>query len=73
MAKPDENLVSNLDRGLVTDGRSLDLGRNARCLASRGFEVDAVDLSPAADAGGRERAQETAADVRCVCGDDFSL
>jgi SAM-dependent methyltransferase len=77
VAKPDENLVSYLDRGLVTAGRALDLGcgpgRNARYLASRGFEVDAVDLSPAAVAWGRERAHETAADVRFVCGDVFSL
>ncbi|MCL6299778.1 class I SAM-dependent methyltransferase [Streptomyces kronopolitis] len=51
-AKPDENLVSWLDRGLLTPGRALDLGcgpgRNALHLAAAGFEVDAVDLSPAA-------------------------
>jgi SAM-dependent methyltransferase len=76
-AKPDENLVSYLDRGLVTAGRALDLGcgpgRNALHLASRGFEVDAVDLSPAALAWARERAHETAADVRFMCGDAFTL
>ncbi|MEV7074010.1 class I SAM-dependent methyltransferase [Streptomyces sp. NPDC093990] len=77
VAKPDENLVSCLDRGLVTTGRALDLGcgpgRNALYLASRGFEVDAVDLSPAAIAWAGERVLETAADVRFVCGDAFSL
>jgi SAM-dependent methyltransferase len=75
--KPDENLVSYLDRGLVTPGRALDLGcgpgRNALHLASLGFEVDAVDLSPAAIAWARERAHERAADIRFVCGDAFSL
>ncbi|KQW07189.1 class I SAM-dependent methyltransferase [Streptomyces sp. Root369] len=75
--KPDENLVSYLDRGLVTPGRALDLGcgpgRNALHLASLGFEVDAVDLSPAAIAWARERAHETAADVRFAYGDAFSL
>lgn len=38
--------------GLIIPGRTLDLGcgtgRNALRLASLGFEVDAVDLSPAA-------------------------
>ncbi|MGK3942573.1 class I SAM-dependent methyltransferase [Streptomyces sp. RP5T] len=76
-AKPDENLVSYLDRGLVTTGRALDLGcgpgRNALYLASLGFEVDAVDLSPAAVAWAGERARESAADIRFVCGDAFSL
>ncbi|GHF41221.1 methyltransferase [Kitasatospora xanthocidica] len=59
---PDENLVSYLDRGLLLPGRALDLGcgpgRNAVHLASRGFEVDAVDLSSAAVAWAGERARE---------------
>ncbi|MGB3443449.1 MAG: class I SAM-dependent methyltransferase [Actinophytocola sp.] len=74
-AKPDENLVSYLDRGLVTPGRALDLGcgpgRNALHLAAAGFTVDAVDLSSAAVSWARERARE--ADVRFLCGDAFSL
>ncbi|MGH3924954.1 MAG: class I SAM-dependent methyltransferase [Pseudonocardiaceae bacterium] len=41
VAKPDENLVSYLDRGLITTGRALDLGcgpgRNALHLASAGL------------------------------------
>ncbi len=76
-AKPDENLVSYLDRGLITVGRALDLGcgpgRNATYLASRGFDVDAVDLSPAAIAWARERTAEAGAEVRFLCGDAFSL
>lgn len=77
VAKPDENLVAYLDRGLITRGRALDLGcgpgRNALHLAAEGFRVDAVDLSPAAVAWADERAQEVGADVRFHCGDAFEL
>ena len=49
--EPDENLASYLARGLLPPGRAQELGcgpgRNAIHLASFGFEVDAVDLSPA--------------------------
>jgi SAM-dependent methyltransferase len=75
-AKPDENLVSCLDRGLLAPGRVLELGcgpgRNAIYLASLGFEVDAVDLSPAALAWARERAREAGVRVRFHCADIFS-
>ncbi|MFE4259792.1 class I SAM-dependent methyltransferase [Streptomyces sp. NPDC056883] len=75
-AKPDENLVSCLDRGLVpAGGRALDLGcgpgRNALHLAARGFEVDAVDLSPTALAWAGERARAAGARVRFHQGDAF--
>ncbi|MFI7011518.1 class I SAM-dependent methyltransferase [Streptomyces sp. NPDC050145] len=73
--KPDENLAGHLDRGLIAPGRALDLGcgpgRNALFLASRGFEVDAVDLSPVALDWARERDREAGAGVRFVCGDAF--
>ncbi|MEU0129150.1 class I SAM-dependent methyltransferase [Streptomyces sp. NPDC006289] len=76
VAKPDENLVSYLGRGLLTPGRALDLGcgagRNALRLAASGFEVDAVDLSPGAIAWAEERAREAGADVRFHCGDAFA-
>lgn len=79
-AKPDENLAAYLDRGLIAPGRVLDLGcgpgRNALHLASRGFEVDAVDLSPTALAWARDRAREAGAadgDIRFLCGDAFTL
>ncbi|MDH6546325.1 SAM-dependent methyltransferase [Streptomyces sp. SAI-133] len=75
--KPDENLAAYLDQGLIAPGRALDLGcgpgRNALYLAARGFQVDAVDLSPTAVAWGEERAQEAGADVRYLCGDAFAL
>ncbi|MFE0135953.1 class I SAM-dependent methyltransferase [Streptomyces sp. NPDC059037] len=77
VAKPDENLVGYLDRGLIEPGRALDLGcgpgRNALHLAAEGFRVDAVDLSPAAVAWAEERAREVGADVRFHCGDAFEF
>lgn len=76
-SKPDENLASLLDRGLVKPGRALDLGcgpgRNSLYLASMGFEVDAVDLSPAAVAWAGSRAAEAGVEVRFHCGDAFDL
>ncbi|AQU65502.1 class I SAM-dependent methyltransferase [Streptomyces niveus] len=76
VGKPDENLVSYLDRGLVAPpGRALDLGcgpgRNAIRLAAAGFEVDAIDLSPTAVAWAEERAREAGVDIRFRQGDAF--
>lgn len=75
VAKPDENLLSYLDRGLLKPGRALDLGcgpgRNALHLAANGFTVDAVDLSATAIAWAAERAG--GADIRFLCGDAFEL
>jgi SAM-dependent methyltransferase len=76
VAKPDENLVSYLDRGLINPGRALDLGcgpgRNALRLASAGFTVDAVDLSPAAIAWAEDRAREAGTEIHFHCGDAFT-
>ncbi|MEV0598993.1 methyltransferase domain-containing protein [Streptomyces sp. NPDC050315] len=84
-AKPDESLVSYLERGLITPGRALDLGcgpgRNALHLASLGFEVDAVDLSPTAISWAEDRAREagtgsgsgSGTKVTFHCGDAFAL
>ncbi|MFF3340793.1 class I SAM-dependent methyltransferase [Streptomyces flavidovirens] len=80
VAKPDENLVSYAERGLITPGRALDLGcgpgRNALHLASLGWEVDAIDLSPQAIAWAEDRAREAGAEgagVRFHCADAFAL
>jgi SAM-dependent methyltransferase len=76
VAKPDENLVSYLERGLLIPGRALDLGcgpgRNAIYLASAGFTVDAVDLSPAAIDWAAARASEAGVDIHFHCGDAFT-
>ncbi|MFI9744375.1 class I SAM-dependent methyltransferase [Streptomyces sp. NPDC052494] len=77
VAKPDENLVSYVEQGLLpVGGKALDLGcgpgRNALHLASLGFDVTAVDLSPTAIAWAEERAREAGAEnVGFVCGDAF--
>jgi SAM-dependent methyltransferase len=77
VAKPDESLAGYLDRGLIPPGRALDLGcgpgRNALHLAARGFQVDAVDLSPTALGWAEERAREAGADIRFHRGDAFAL
>ncbi|MEU3688005.1 class I SAM-dependent methyltransferase [Streptomyces narbonensis] len=78
VAKPDENLVSYVERGLLpAGGRALDLGcgpgRNTLYLASLGYEVDAVDLSATAIRWAEERATEAGAEgVRFVHGDAFA-
>lgn len=77
VAKPDESLASYVDRRLITPGRVLDVGcgpgRNALHLASLGFQVDAVDLSPTAIGWAEERAREAGADIRFHRGDAFGL
>ncbi|MFF7456665.1 SAM-dependent methyltransferase [Kitasatospora sp. NPDC008115] len=78
VAAPDENLAAHLDRGLLAPGaRVLDLGcgagRNAVHLASRGFEVDAVDLSSTALAWARERAREAGVAPRFHHGNIFTV
>lgn len=77
VAKPDESLVSYLERGLIRPGRALDLGcgpgRNAIYLAGLGFDVDAVDLSEQAVRWAQERAEQAGAQVRFHCGDAFAL
>jgi SAM-dependent methyltransferase len=74
--KPDESLVAWVEAGAIAPGRVLDLGcgpgRNSLFLAARGFEVDAVDLSPAAIAWARDRAREAGAQVRWHCVDAFA-
>ncbi|MFB6634494.1 class I SAM-dependent methyltransferase [Streptomyces sp. NPDC056362] len=78
VAKPDENLLSYVERGLLpAGGKVLDLGcgpgRNALHLASAGFHVTGVDLSPTAVAWAEERAAATGAEnVRFLCADAFT-
>jgi SAM-dependent methyltransferase len=77
--RPDENLADWLERGLIRPGRALELGcgpgRNAVRLAAAGFEVDAVDLSPAALTWARERAEKAGVGdrIRWHQGDIFEL
>ncbi|CAN7400443.1 class I SAM-dependent methyltransferase [Rossellomorea sp. LjRoot5] len=59
---PDENLVSYIERGIITRGKVLELGcgpgRNAIHLAEKGCEVDAVDVSKTSLDWAKERAKE---------------
>src|SRR5690606_14442079 len=61
--EPDPHLVELVRSGLVTPGRTLDVGAgtgtNALWLAAQGFDVVGVDISPRAI----ERAREKAADA----------
>ncbi|GAB6903955.1 class I SAM-dependent methyltransferase [Kineosporia succinea] len=74
--KPDENLAGWVEGSALRPGRALDLGagpgRNALYLASRGFSVDAVDLSEEAAGWARERAAERGLPVNVVVGDAFA-
>lgn len=75
--QPDENLVSYFESGVLTEGSMLELGcgpgRNAIFAASRGFQVDAVDLSEEALAWARERAEERQVHVHFECKSVFEL
>lgn len=74
VAKPDENLVDLVERGLLRPGRALDVGcgpgRNALFLARNGFQVDAVDISATAIRWAAERAEGL--DIRFRHGDAFA-
>ncbi|GAA3856477.1 class I SAM-dependent methyltransferase [Streptomyces sedi] len=75
--KPDEHLARYVESGRLTPGRALDLGcgpgRNAVYLASHGFQVDAVDISPDALAWTGDRAREAGVEVGLHRGDAFAL
>jgi SAM-dependent methyltransferase len=65
---PDENLAEWSSQGLLgAGGRALELGcgngRNAVCLASLGFRVDAIDFSAGAIEAARDRAKGAGAAV----------
>lgn len=59
---PDESLISYFDRGLLKQGKALDVGcgkgRNSFYLAQRGLEVDGVDFSKTSIEMGKQIAKE---------------
>ncbi|MGN7763485.1 class I SAM-dependent methyltransferase [Paenibacillus sp. 22594] len=75
--KPDENLVSYVESGILQGGRMLELGcgpgRNAIYGVLHGFDVDAIDLSEEAIAWAKERAAEKNIRVNFTCGSVFEL
>lgn len=70
--EPSQFLVENVDL-LPKGGRALDVamgsGRNAVYLASLGFEVTGVDISPAACEKALEAAREAGVRIEVVCAD----
>jgi SAM-dependent methyltransferase len=68
--RPSKELMRVLDEASIPHGRAAELGcgtgTNAIYLASRGFDVTAFDLSPAALAGARQKATDAKAKVNFV-------
>jgi len=69
--KPAQLLVENLD--LLPKGRALDVamgnGRNAVYLATKGFEVEGIDISPEAVSSALERAQKDGVSLKARVAD----
>ncbi len=75
--KPDENLVSYFNEGIIKPGNVLELGsgpgRNAIYLAEKGCRVDAVDLSEESIEWAKERAKERAVEVNFIHNNIFDI
>lgn len=71
--RPSEELVRVMDEGRMAPGRAIDLGcgtgTNAIYLASLGFDVTAVDISPTAIDRCRMRRATTDLRIRCLQAD----
>lgn len=69
--KPDENLVSYFDTGLLKAGRVLDLGcgngRNSIFMAKQGCQVDSVDFSSKAIEWAQNLANKHLVDINFKC------
>jgi SAM-dependent methyltransferase len=74
---PDESLVEWVTEGQLVPGKAIDLGcgnaRNAICLASQGFSVEAIDYSPNAVAWATERIREAGETVSLKQASVFDL
>jgi len=74
---PDENLISYFDRGLINNGKALDIGcgkgRNSLYLAQRGFEVYGMDFSKTSIKCGKEIAKEQSLNVKFLCQSIFDF
>lgn len=75
--KPDENLVSYFNGGIIKPGNVLELGsgpgRNAIYLAEKGCRVDAVDLSEESIEWAKERAKERGVEVNFIHNNIFDI
>jgi len=74
---PDENLISYFDRGLLKQGKALDVGcgkgRNSFYLAQKGFEVYGVDFSKTSIEMGKQIAKEQSLKVNFLCQSIFDF
>ena len=74
---PDENLISYFHRGLLKQGKALDVGcgkgRNSFYLAQRGFEVVGVDFSKTSIEMGKQIAKEQSLKVNFLCQSIFDF
>jgi SAM-dependent methyltransferase len=74
---PDESLISYFDRGLLKQGKALDIGcgkgRNSVYLAKRGFDVDGVDFSKTSIEMGKQIAKEQSLEVNFLCQSIFDF
>lgn len=75
--KPDENLVSYFNEGIMKPGNVLEFGsgpgRNAIYLAEKGCRVDAVDLSEESIEWAKERAKERGVEVNFIHNNIFDI
>jgi methyl halide transferase len=71
--RPSTELQRMVEQGILQPGRVVELGCgtgvNAVYLASQGFDVTAIDLSPTALEGARQRAQEAGVTVNWIHAD----
>jgi SAM-dependent methyltransferase len=74
---PDENLVEYITKGILRNGKVLEVGcgpgRNAFYLAGKGFKVDAVDSSEEAISWAKERAEGKGMNINFIKEDIFLL
>lgn len=74
---PDENLVSYFDKGILKEGKALDIGcgkgRNSIYLAQKEFEVDGVDFSETSIEMAKEIAKKSEINVNFLCQSIFDF
>lgn len=74
---PDENLISYFDRGLLKNGKALDVGcgngRNSFYLAKKGLEVEGIDFSKTSIEWGKQIAKEKSIKVNFLCQSIFAF
>ncbi|PRR78611.1 Cyclopropane-fatty-acyl-phospholipid synthase [Clostridium liquoris] len=74
---PDENLISYFNRGLLKQGKALDIGcgngRNSLYLAQKGFKVYGVDFSKTSIEWAKQMANEKSLEISFLCQSVFDF